>query len=322
MSITPSGMPPGRDPHEEPTETREASYPTAPVPPPPPPPQYQQPAYSYPPPGYGPPPPPSARNWFAPIVLTALVVLAIANGFLFSELSATRKLLDQQALALKDRTSVLERRLDSGEQRVGSLSGELRQTRDRLGVTQRDIGRTREVTATLSEEQKQAAAQIGQVGQQVTSLREESGAKLGALSGEVTTAKTDIATTRKDLEQTRLQLTSAIGDISKSGVLIARNHDELTELKRRGERNYLEFDLAKEKQPRRIGDISVLLKKADPKRQRYTIELVVEDSRTEKKDKTVNEPVQFYLGRSRALYEIVVNRVGKDRVAGYLATPK
>ncbi len=262
------------------------------------------------------------RNWFQPVVIAALVVLAIANVLLFYEMSAVRRLLDQQVTELKDRTGVLARRVEANEGRHTSLRGEVMMTQEKLGVTQRDLGRARELARKVGEEQKEAEAQIGQVGQQVSSLREESSAKLGALGGEVTTAKTDIAATRKDLEQTRLQLTSAIGDLSKQSVLIARNHDELTELKRRGERNYFEFDLPKEKQPRRIGEVSLQLKKADPKRQRFTVEVIAEDVRTEKKDKTVNEPVQFYMGRSRALYELVVNKVGKDRVTGYLSTPK
>lgn len=267
-----------------------------------------------------------ARNWFPPVVIVALVVLAMANVLLFYDLGSTRRLLEQQVVQLKERNSVLERRLEASDERHNSLRGEVLMTQEKLGVTQRDLSRARELARNLGQEQKkvaeQAATQIGQVGQQVSTLREESTAKLGALSGDVTTAKQDIAATRKDLEQTRLQLTTAIGDISKAGVLIARNHDELVELKRRGERNYFEFDLPKEKQPRRIGDVSLLLKKADPKRQRYTLEVIAEDVRTEKKDKTVNEPVQFYMGRSRALYEVVVNRVGKDRITGYVATPK
>lgn len=263
------------------------------------------------------------RNWFPPVVIAALVILAITSGFLFYQQGLTRQLLEQQIVLLKEQNHVLERRLEAGDQRHHSLRGEVMMTQEKLGVTQRDISRARELARTLSQEQKQAAERmIGQVGQQVSSLREESGAKLAAVSGEVTTAKTDIAATRKDLETTRLQLTSAIGDISKSSVLIARNHDELLELKRRGERNYFEFNLTKEKQPRRVGDVSMKLKKADPKRQMYTVEVVAQDVATEKKDKTVNEPVQFYMGRTRALYEIVVNRVDKDRITGYLATPK
>ncbi len=265
-------------------------------------------------------------NWFQPIAIGVLVLLAIGEGALFYQLGTVRSQLDNQITVVKERNQKLEQRLEVGEERTASmhnsLKGEVMVTREKLGMTERDLTRARALAQQLSAEQKQAAQQIGQVGQQVSSLREESTAKIGAVAGDVTAAKTDIATTRKDLEQTKMQLTSAIGDITKANTLIARNHDELLELRRRGERNYFEFDLGKEKQPRRIGDVSLQLKKTDPKKQKYTVELIAEDSRTEKKDKGVYEPVQFYMGRTRNLYEIVVNKIEKDRIKGYLATPK
>lgn len=199
-------------------------------------------------------------------------------------------------------------------------------TREKLGTTARDLERARALAKQLGDEQKAAEAklnqQVGQVGQQVSSLRDEATQKLTAVNTDVAGAKNDIAATRKDLEATKVQLTTAIGDITNAKTLIARNHDELLELRRRGERNYLEFDLPKEKQPRRVGDVSLQLKGTDPKKQKYSILLIAEDAKNEKRDKTVNEPVQFYMGRTHTLYEIVVNKVEKDRVTGYLATPK
>ena len=273
-----------------------------------------------------PPPAPRPANWFPPVVIGVLVILAVAQGIVYHQLGVARSTTESQIAQLKENGQKLERRLDVGDERAASnhnsLKGELMVTREKLGMTEKDLTRARSLAQQLSEEQKRASAQIGQVGQQVSSLREESTAKIGAVAGEVTSAKTDIATTRKDLEQTKVQLMSAIGDITKANTLIARNHDELSELRRRGERNYTEFDLGKEKQPRRVGDVSLLLKKTDPKKQTYTVELVAEDSRTEKKDKAIYEPVQFYMGRTRNLYELVVNKIDKDRIKGYLATPK
>lgn len=272
------------------------------------------------------PPPVQERNWLPVVTIVGLVVLAIANFLVFYNLSDTRKQLEQQIAELKERNSVLERRLAVGDERHNSLRGEVLMTREKLGVTERDLSRARALAVQVGQEQKQTEAklgqQLGQVNQQVSTLREESGQKIAAVTGEVAGAKSDIAATRKDLEQTKIQLTSAIGDISKASTLIARNHDELLELRRRGERNYVEFDLPKEKQPRRVGEVSMQLKKTDPRRQKYTLLIVAEDMNNEKKDKTVNEPVQFYMGRTRTLYEVVVNRVSKDRITGYLATPK
>jgi hypothetical protein len=104
--------------------------------------------------------------------------------------------------------------------------------------------------------------------------------------------------------------------------LIATNGKELAALKALGERNYFEFNLTKTKEPRKVGDITVLLKKTDPKKNKYTIELVADDKKYEKKDKNLNEPVQFYVAKARQPYEIVVNEVKKYQIVGYLTTPK
>jgi septal ring factor EnvC (AmiA/AmiB activator) len=268
----------------------------------------------------------SRFNWFPPIVIIILVMLAVGNFLVYSNLSDTRKNLEQKVADLKDQNAVLERRLAAADERHNELRGQVVVTQEKLGTTARDLERARAIAKQLSEEQKAAESklgqQIGQVGQQVGALREESGQKIAAVGTEVAGAKTDIAATRKDLEQTKTQLMTAIGDITKANTLIARNHDEVSELRRRGERNYVEFDLPKEKQPRRVGDISIQLRSADPKKQKYSILVVADDAKNEKKDKTLYEPVQFYMGRTRALYEIVVNKVSKDRIAGYLATPR
>jgi len=97
---------------------------------------------------------------------------------------------------------------------------------------------------------------------------------------------------------------------------------ELAALKALGERNYVEFKLAKTKGPQKVGDISILLKKADPKTNRYTITVIADDKTVEKRDKTINEPVQFMLAKASQPYELVVNDVKKDLISGYVASPK
>jgi hypothetical protein len=104
--------------------------------------------------------------------------------------------------------------------------------------------------------------------------------------------------------------------------LIATNAEELMQLKALGDRNYYEFDLRKQKQPVKVGDVLVRLTKADTKRNRFTIEVIADDKKVEKKDRTLNEPIQFYTMSARQPYELVVNNVQKDRIVGYLATPK
>jgi hypothetical protein len=119
-----------------------------------------------------------------------------------------------------------------------------------------------------------------------------------------------------------MQLQRTIGDLGVQSGLIAKNRDELGELKRRGERDYFDFDVKKSKQFSRAGPVSVLLNKTDPKRQKYTVTLLANDKRIEKKDKTLLEPVQFYLQGTRHLVEMVVFQVEKDRVVGYVSVPK
>jgi hypothetical protein len=134
-------------------------------------------------------------------------------------------------------------------------------------------------------------------------------------------AKTDIASTRTDLAATRAQLESAIGDLKVHSGLIAKNHDELEFLKHKGDRNYFEFKLNK-KQRSPVSTVSLELKKTDPKKSRFTLNVYADDHTIEKKDRTLGEPLQFYTGRDRLLYEVVIFNVTKDGISGYLATPK
>ena len=104
--------------------------------------------------------------------------------------------------------------------------------------------------------------------------------------------------------------------------MIATNSNELSALKRLGERNYFEFKIGRTKDRQRVGDVTLLLKKTDPKKNKYTVEVMADDKLTEKKDKNINEPVQFYTSKAKQPYELVVNQVQKDQIVGYLATPK
>ena len=146
--------------------------------------------------------------------------------------------------------------------------------------------------------------------------------KIGEVSNEVGDVKTDVSNTKSELDKTISDLKSTRGDLGVQSGLIATNASELAALKALGERNYFDFNLGKTKQPQRIGDILLQLKKADMKKNRYTVDVVADDKKVEKKDKGVNEPVQFYTSKARQPYEIVINEVKKDQIVGYLATPK
>ena len=139
------------------------------------------------------------------------------------------------------------------------------------------------------------------------------------LTGEVRGVRKDLDSTRSDLDATRADLANSKKDL---GTLIARNSTELAELRRKGERDYVEFDIRKGKQFRRVGDVLVQLRNTDVKRQKYEVAINADDSSIVKKDRTANEPVTFLVGRDRARYEFVVNYVDKDRIRGYISAPK
>jgi hypothetical protein len=143
---------------------------------------------------------------------------------------------------------------------------------------------------------------------QLSDLRVDTSEKLGRVSG--------------DLENTGADLKRVEGDLSAMSGAVATNSKELAALKELGERNYFEFALGKTKAPQKIGDIRLVLKNTDPKHNRYTVEVLADDKKVEKKDRTVNEPVQLYLSGSSQVYEIVINQVKKNEVIGYVATPK
>ena len=142
------------------------------------------------------------------------------------------------------------------------------------------------------------------------------------VSTEVGTLRTEAAATKSELEKTIADLKSTRGDLGVQSGLIATNSKELSALKALGERNYTEFKLAKEKTAQRVGDVQIRLKSVDQKKNRYTIELIADDKLVEKKDKTINEPVQFLLSRATQPYELVVNEVKKDLIVGYVSAPK
>jgi DNA repair exonuclease SbcCD ATPase subunit len=163
------------------------------------------------------------------------------------------------------------------------------------------------------------------VNNEITSLKQATNSaqsNISDVSTEVKQVRTEIASTQGQLERTIADLKRVPGDMGVLSGLIATNAREIDALKQLGDRNYIEFTLYKGKEPVKLGDVSVLLKKADVKASLYTLELRVDDRKIEKKDRSANEPLQFYVGASRQPHELVVNEVGKDLIVGYLATPK
>jgi vacuolar-type H+-ATPase subunit I/STV1 len=170
----------------------------------------------------------------------------------------------------------------------------------------------------LTAEQQAQAQQLSAVKQ----TADATSTKLTDVSTDVGNVKTDVQNTKGQLQDTIANLKRATGELDSHASLIATNGKELQALKDLGERNYTEFTINKSKEASRVADITVQLKKVDVKRNKFTIAITADDKTVEKRDRNTNEPIQFYTAKAHQPYEIVVNSVSKDRIAGYLATPK
>ena len=247
-------------------------------------------------------------NLLPKVLLAVLSVYILISGYLLFS-------MNQQLTALRQKQQLSESDL---RQQLAAVRSDAKANATALaGQTQKQL----EVRAAgLRREQKEAEARIAQQEQQ----------RITAVTGEVAGVKTDVgavrsdvASARADLEATRAKLERTIGDLGLQSGLIARTRDELDILKHKGDRNYYDFTLAKNaKHPVPVGTISLQLKKADAKKGKYTMSVLADDKTIEKKDRSLNEPVQFYSGKDHYLFELVVFTMDKDKVTGYLSTPK
>jgi chromosome segregation ATPase len=253
------------------------------------------------------------------ILLPLALVIGAADGFY-----AYRTMKMQDAVASQHRAEIekLNQSLDKAKGNFADLQGEMTFAKDRLGVTQVELRKAQQGSAKLARQQQLAAKQWDSQLGDVKQKQEETQGTVGALSTDVASVKTDLSSANEQISSTRGDLQRVVGDLGVQSGLIARNSSELDELRRLGERDYYEFTLGKTKKPERVGNIAINLKKVDAKRQRFTLSLVADDHNVEKKDKTLNEPVQFYLEGYRQPSEIVVNQINKDRIQGYLSVPK
>ena len=171
------------------------------------------------------------------------------------------------------------------------------------------------------ERQSQHKEVVGELGQ-IKKTEATTSAKIGDVSNDIVNIKSEVASTRQELQETVSELKRVTGDLGVQSGYIATNVKELQALKLLGERNYFEFHIERTGKPQRVGDVSIILRKTDPKHNKYTLEVLAGDKKTEKKEKSINEPVQFYISKARHPFEIVVNEVQKDYIIGYLSVPK
>lgn len=268
-------------------------------------------------------PPEQAGSKTLQYVLMAIVT-AIAIGFAAMSGCMIGDMRDRigklEARATAAENTSIELRKEAAK-RLGDTRAEMRSETDALAhrlVSTRKALEQRD--ADVKKQQEETAERL--TAEQQRGIAAVSG-EVSVVKSDVGSVRTDVATTKSELEATKAKLDRTIGDLGVQSGLIAKTRDELEYLKHRGDRNYYEFALTKSKKNTPVGGVvSLRLKKVDAKRGTYTLDVLADDKMIEKKDKSIKEPVQFYSGKDRQLFEIVVFGVEENRITGYLSTPK
>jgi hypothetical protein len=249
--------------------------------------------------------------WMAVVVLAAVSVLGLAVGWnaTTQARSAEQALAKQnsQARQLGQNVDALSQRLAQAEDVNTQLQNELVAVTDKLKMTQSEISTARRQTNQVGDDY---AKKLNSVQSQLAGKANADDLK--SLNGDVTGVKTDLEATKTSLSSTRTEF----------GTLIARNHDEIDQLRRMGERDYFEFTLSGKGNRSKVGDLMVELRGTNVKKSQFTVALYVDDMRLEKKNRAVDEPIYFYTRGTRVPLELVVNQVAKDKIAGYMSVPK
>jgi len=258
-------------------------------------------------------------------VTAAVVILAIVSiaGLGLAWHNSTELQQAQQSFSGQIKTisqndsqqvAALEEKLTQANTTSTGLQSDLGVVEKRLRVTQSDLKKARDDEAKIHEERDADAQKLAQMDTDVKNqlATKASTDDLNTVNGSVNNVKTDLEGTKNDLKMARSEL----------GTLIARNHEEIDVLRRMGERDYVEFTVDGKNKPQKVGAFTIELRSVDIKKNKFTVALTVDDTRTEKKDRTVDEPVVFYPRGSHQANEFVVNSVAKDKISGYISMPK
>jgi chromosome segregation ATPase len=259
----------------------------------------------------------AAPRWMGIAVVTLAAVSLVSLGIGWSASNRSKALeqslssQNQQLGQFKQGDDVLGQRLAKAEDANAQLQGELSVVTDKMKLTQTELSRARVQAKKIRDDETKDLADLQNnvAGQLATKASVDDVNKVGS----------DVTGVKTDLETTKNNLTLARGEF---GTLIAKNHDEIEELRRLGERDYYEFTIDKKNEREKVGDLMVELKNVNQKKNVFTVSLYVDDSRFEKKNRSVNEPIYFFTHGTRAPMEFTVNQVGKDKISGYLSVPK
>jgi len=253
-------------------------------------------------------------RWIGIAVVVLAVVSLAALGVGWTASNHARDLqqtLTSQTQQTKQNDDILNQRLAKAEDTNAQLQGELSVVTDKMKLTEAEVSRARAQTKKIKDDDAQQLSDLQNSvnGQLATKASVDDVNKLGT---DVTGVKTDLDATKNSLNLTR----------GEFGTLIAKNHDEIDELRRLGERDYYEFTINKKGQREKVGDLMVELRGVNQKKNLYTVAIFADDQQYEKKNRSVNEPIYFFTHGSRAPMELTVNAVGKDKISGYLSVPK
>lgn len=260
---------------------------------------------------------PATPRWVGIVVVLVAVVSLVALGIGWTADNATKdtdKALAAQLQTDKQAQSVLEQRLQQSEETNAQVQGELSVITNRLKLTQGELANARsQAKHTKADDDKQFAAVAQQEQQMNTQLATKASSDdLNKLGTDVNGVKTALDTTNQNLQMAKDQF----------GNLIARNHDQIEELRRMGERNIYEFTVSRKNVKEHVGDLTVELHGTNIKRQMFSLSILVDDKQFEKKNRSADEPIYFYTHEYQTPLELVVNSVGKNKVTGYLSVPK
>lgn len=255
---------------------------------------------------YHPEPASNLGKWL--MLGVAVIYVGLSLFFAYDMQNKLAKLTDVQT-ANQKQIADLTKRMQSAESDAETLGAKIGLTKKEMAERAAELQRSQQASAArlAEQEKKDVSAVAGEV---------------GSVKTDVGGVKTDVASTKASLEETKAQLQRTMGDLGVQSGLIANTRGDLEVLKHKGDRQYYEFTLLKGAKPQAISTVALQLKKTDPKRGKYTLTVNADDKAIEKKDRTQSEPVQFYTGRDHMLYELVVWTVDKNKITGYLSTPK
>ena len=242
-------------------------------------------------------------------VLGGISLLGLGLGW--SAINSARNAEQNTQASVKQATEAMSQRLAKAEDTNQQLLSDLKVVTDKLNVTQDQLvaARQQNKKTAVGFDQKLTGVKTELTNQIATKANAED---VNKLNGDVTGVKSDLDATKNNLQMAR----------SEMGTLIARNHDEIDQLRRMGQRDYFEFTIQRKSGAQKVGSIQVELRDTNTKKNQYTINVLADDKSFEKKNRSVNEPIFFYTGGSRAALELVVNKVTKNSASGYLSVQK